>query len=157
MKVQVERFERSLRTPAAARELAREAAARCADPLRVEWGLLELLMNAIEHGLLAIGHREKCALIDAGRLEAEVADRLAHQSHAAGVVAFAGVLRDGRWHFEIHDPGGGFDPQPWLAASAGDPVRRAGRGILLARSFGLADLGYRDGGRCACCSAPAAC
>lgn len=147
----------SIRTPEEARRLAAAAAARCADPMRIEWALLELLTNAIEHGLLGIGHAEKCALIAAGRRDAEVATRLMEPARAGQTVNFAAELRDGRWHFEIRDAGGGFDPAPWLASTAADPSGRAGRGILLARQLGLADLHYLDGGRCARCSAAAAC
>lgn len=146
-----------LRTPDEARRLARAAAAGCADPLRIEWALLELLMNAIEHGLLGIGHVEKCALIAAGALEAEVARRLAEPARGGRHVAFTAALREGRWQFEIRDPGDGFEPARWLAGAGGDPAGRAGRGIVLARQFGLADLHYLDGGRCARCSAAAAC
>lgn len=149
-------FERSFRAPDEACALAREAAARCADPLRIEWVLLELLMNAVEHGVLGIGHADKCALLAAGRLEAEVARRLALPAQAGRAARFAAVLQAERWHFEIHDPGEGFDPAPWLEGTGGATVRPAGRGILLARQFGLADLAYDDGGRRVRCSASAA-
>lgn len=149
---------RTFRTLAEAAAIAREAAAACADPLRIEWALLELLTNAIEHGVLGIGHNEKCALLLAGRFEAECALRLASSASGLdGVAHFAAELRDGRWHFEVRDSGGGFEPAPWLAASVAETAKPAGRGILLARQLGLADLAYTEGGRCVRCSASAAC
>lgn len=148
-------FERLLRSPAEARLAARAAAAGCADALRIEWALLELLMNAIEHGNLGLGHARKCTLLAAGRLEAEVAARLADATLGARHVRFAGECRDGRWQFEICDQGEGFDAAAWPSGGPADPAAPAGRGLMLARAFGLADLAWSDRGRCVHCSAPA--
>jgi CheY-like chemotaxis protein len=56
----------AFRTPEAARDLAVVLASACPDPRRVAIGLTELLLNAVEHGNLAIGYREKTRRPGAG-------------------------------------------------------------------------------------------
>lgn len=134
------RYRRALRALDEAREAAREAAAVCADPSRVEPGLLELLVNAIEHGNLGIDHARKAELLAGGQWEAEVAGRLDMPAFRERKVVLSAWVMAGGWCFEIADDGAGFDWRPWLAA---DPARAAapnGRGIALARSLCFDEL-----------------
>lgn len=109
-------------------------------------GLLEMFVNAVEHGNLGIALEEKAALLKSGRWEAEVARRLALPEY-----------RDKRvqvhyWHsgdavtMHVRDDGPGFD---WRAYLDFDP-RRAfepnGRGIALARQLCFPDLEYIGSG-----------
>lgn len=109
-------------------------------------GLLEMFVNAVEHGNLGIALEEKAALLKSGRWEAEVNRRLAlpehrdkgvqvHYCHSGDVVTL-----------HVRDDGPGFD---WRAYLDFDP-RRAfepnGRGIALARQLCFPDLEYIGSG-----------
>ncbi len=122
----------SIRTLADARNAAQQAAALCAQAQRVEAGLAELLVNAVEHGNLGIDHAHKAALLEAGEWEAEVARRLDDPKLGRRRARLA-VWRTGQgWRFEVTDQGDGFVWSSWLAP---DPQRSAapnGRGIALA-------------------------
>nr|WP_168735247.1 ATP-binding protein [Pseudothauera rhizosphaerae] len=124
-----------VRTLTEAHAAARRAAALCARPQRAEPGLYELLVNAIEHGNLEIGHALKTELRASGQWEAEVARRLASPGLGERRAQLAAWRTAEGWCFEIADAGRGFDWLPWLAL---DPVRSrapSGRGIALARAL----------------------
>jgi len=133
-------YRRALRTLDQAAEAAREASALCEQPARVEHGLIELLVNAIEHGNLGLDHALKAQLLACGRWQAEIAKRLDMPSFRQRQVVLSAWAMVGGWCFEIADDGAGFDWRPWLAA---DPARAAapnGRGIALARSLCFDEL-----------------
>src|SRR5690348_261367 len=56
--------------------LAQFAAQMFADPSRTAPGLYELLLNAVEHGCLGVGHELKSRLLEKGLWEVEVRRRL---------------------------------------------------------------------------------
>jgi len=133
-------YRRVLRTMEEAAEAAREASALCDQAARVERGLIELLVNAIEHGNLGLDHALKAQLLACGRWQAEIAKRLDMPSFRQRQVVLSAFAMVGGWCFEIADDGAGFDWRPWLAA---DPARAAapnGRGIALARSLCFDEL-----------------
>lgn len=70
------RGEFRFRTPAEARDLATLAANAAPDAGRVVLGLSELLLNAVEHGNLALSYDEKSALLQSDGLHEELARRL---------------------------------------------------------------------------------
>lgn len=101
-------------------------------PMTVSLGLLELMVNAVEHGCLGINHQEKLTLRREGLWEEEVARRAALAENR-GRHASISLTRNGPWlTYAIADPGEGFDWRPYLDF---DPERAedyAGRGIALA-------------------------
>lgn len=122
------------------------AAKGCRNPWRVEVGLTELLVNAVEHGNLAIGCERKRELLTRGEWEAEISRRLALPEFAGRSVRLSRTCAEGRWTFEISDDGAGFDSRPFLDHDASRSASPNGRGIALARGLAFPDLHYLDAG-----------
>lgn len=138
----------TLRSLAEARALAERATRECAQPWRARMAVLELLVNAIEHGNLEIDHAAKACLLAQSEWESEVARRLAQPRYAGREVELTRWRDEGRWRFQIRDQGAGFDWRPWLLADEAQRRAAHGRGILLARQLGLVDLEYLEPGNC---------
>lgn len=138
------RLECSLRTPAEAMIVAVRAAGVCADPTRVAAGLAELLVNAVEHGNLGIGHSLKRDLLQVpDAFEAEIMRRLAQPEFDRRRVHLTRSRTAQSWCFEIEDDGDGFD---WLKWLADDVATRSslpcGRGMVLAAHLCGSPLEY---------------
>lgn len=141
-----ERAEFRLRTPQEARTLATLLAAVAPHPERIVTGLWELLVNAIEHGNLAISYDEKSALLKAGALHEEIARRLEDPRYAAREVEVR-VTRSGRClRYRISDGGAGFDPAPFLDFAPSRATHAHGRGIALARRLSFDAVCYLGAG-----------
>ncbi len=136
------RFE--YRTLGEARGLSVLLAHAFPDPDRVLLGLLELLVNAVEHGNLGIGYDLKTALLESNGLESEIERRLGMEEHRRKRVRVV-LRRDGEMvEVNITDEGQGFDYLPYLTFQAERAFHSHGRGIAMAKmcSFdGLAFLG----------------
>jgi CheY-like chemotaxis protein len=74
-----------------------------------EMGLIELMLNAVEHGNLAITYDEKTQLINEGRLESEITDRLGQPEFSDKSATLHFRKSHGEYHFTITDEGKGFD------------------------------------------------
>lgn len=136
----------SFQTLAEARHLAVALAACLPGRPNAGLGLLEMFVNAVEHGNLGISLDDKAELLKAGRWEAEVAHRLTlpefrdkrvqvHYAHSGDAVTV-----------HVRDDGPGFD---WRAYLDFDPKRAFepnGRGIALARQLCFPDLEYIGAG-----------
>lgn len=130
------------RTLDEARALAQALANRCPDPTNVGLGLLELLVNAVEHGNLGISTKEKARLLHQGIWEEEVRRRLDLPENAGKWAHVSFTLEAEVVRFHIRDCGQGFD---WKAFEEFDPARAFepnGRGIALARQLCFSDLEY---------------
>lgn len=134
------RFE--LRTLEEARWLSALLAAEFPDPATAGLGLLELIVNAVEHGNLGISTEEKSRLLSHGAWEEEVNRRLDLGENIAKRVR-VDLRRDARSiTVAISDEGPGFE---WERFSDLDPARALapnGRGIALARRLAFPDLEY---------------
>ncbi len=95
-------------------------------------GLLELIINAIEHGCLEIGHDEKGELIEKGMLNAEIRRRRIMPKYAERYVIIEYEKQGDRLVFTITDPGGGFDYEAYLTNTNGHE-KKHGRGIIMAK------------------------
>ncbi len=113
-----------------------------------EIGLLELMLNAVEHGNLGITYDEKTQLIREGRLEAEIVHRL-NQPEFSDKSATLRFLRepDG-YFFTITDEGRGFDWEPFLDMQIERIHDNHGRGIAMAKSLAFSKLTYMGCGNC---------
>lgn len=135
------------RTTGEAAALGAFLAKACPDPERVLVGLIELLVNAVEHGNLEISYEEKTALQRDGRLEAEIERRLLapeyHDRHAT--VSLERNLTS--ISIRITDQGRGFDPTPYLEIDPARVFDSHGRGIAIANLIAFDHLEYRLGGR----------
>ncbi|MEQ8664020.1 MAG: response regulator [Gammaproteobacteria bacterium] len=131
-----------LRTLDEARALTSRLASLFPQPERVASGLLELLINAIEHGNLGIGYTEKSQLLASGAWEAEVRRRLADPAFATRVVTLTLERRAGHVCLTISDEGDGFDHAGYLHIDPARAFDLHGRGIALANLMSFDALEY---------------
>jgi anti-sigma regulatory factor (Ser/Thr protein kinase) len=142
-------LELECQTREQAEGLVDEVAALLPDPGLARFGLMELLLNAIEHGNLEIGTTLKGQLLREHRFEDELATRLASDKYRARRVRVSVVRHGEQIEIEVRDDGPGF---PWRAALAADlQISEApnGRGIALVRQTCFPTLMYRDPGNVA--------
>jgi CheY-like chemotaxis protein/anti-sigma regulatory factor (Ser/Thr protein kinase) len=136
----------AFRSPEEAERLAALLAVPTPDPAKVSLGLLELLLNAVEHGNLELGYDGKSAVIEAECWREELTRRMADPRYGKRI-AEVWVRRDGeRLVYRIKDQGPGFDWQDYLEI---DPARlfdSHGRGIAMARHMAFSRLDYRGNG-----------
>lgn len=105
-------------------------------------GIMELLVNAIEHGNLEIGGLRKQALLESGRLDDEIVRRL-RDPRLGSRYATAQLRRfPDRLRLVVEDQGPGFDP----SALSYDPRAHHGRGLQLARAVGFDSLEHEPPG-----------
>lgn len=121
-------------------------AAMCPEPNAAAPGLADLMVNAVEHGNLALSYEEKSLLKWEGDWEAEICRRLVLPQFAERYAtihvkqAAHGVV------FTITDQGNGFDWQKYLSF---DPCRAFdpnGRGIAMAKLTSFSDIEYQGKG-----------
>lgn len=134
------------KTLAEAESLAAFMANCFPNPHRVLPGLGELLINAIEHGVLGLGYDNKTALVEAGiwRSEIERMQRMPEFAHKSAIATLA--RKDDGMYVMIEDPGDGFD---WKKFMDIDPARAGdnhGRGIAQANIVSFDKLTYNDKG-----------
>lgn len=128
------------------RELALLIAQTCPDPEKAILGLSEILINAIEHGNLAIGYDKKTQLINDGKWEEEVQHRLTldNYKNKEAILSFkkdrAGI------HITVKDEGIGFDWKQYLTITPDRANHSHGRGIAIAATVCFNKLEYRGNG-----------
>jgi hypothetical protein len=111
-------------------------------------GLMELMLNAVEHGNLGITYDEKSKLIAENGLQEEIERRLALPEYADRI-ATARFRRVGKsLIFTIKDEGQGFDWKSYLEMSLDRLMDNHGRGIAMSRSISFTHLEYRGKGNC---------
>jgi anti-sigma regulatory factor (Ser/Thr protein kinase) len=143
------RIELECQTRAQADEVADEIAALLPDPMKSRLGLIELLLNAIEHGNLEVGGEHKCALLRAHRFDEEIAARTASERYSARRVRVIVSITYPLLEIEIRDDGNGFDWRTVLAADGGALDRPNGRGLAIVSRTCFPGLEYRDPGNVA--------
>ena len=129
-----------------ARGLAAALANLCREGNTSAMGLVELLVNAVEHGNLGITYAEKSHLRQNYCWETEVARRLILEPwcHRRARVA---LRRDGNEiEFTISDEGAGFDWKPYLQLDPDRAYDLNGRGIAMAKMLGFVSLEYQGAG-----------
>lgn len=134
------------RTPQQARDLATLLANAAPEPARVVLGLSELLLNAVEHGNLAIGYERKSVLLEAGKLESEIDRRLKSAEFGERRAEVAVQRSNGELRFQIRDQGRGFDWQAYLEMSPERAFDTHGRGIAMSRLISFEQVEYRGCG-----------
>jgi hypothetical protein len=141
------------RTPEEARTLAFAFAEEAEEPQGVSLALLELMLNAVEHGVLGVGSEEKRRLIATGNYYGEIERRLALPEYRGRYVDVASVSRGRDVVVHIADPGAGFDWRRYLE-NASPPCPREGapngRGIFAARHMPV-EISYGEPGNRAEC------
>lgn len=134
--------EFSFRTLEDARSLAILLSSFWLDRKRVIPGLCELLVNAVEHGIVGIGYEGKSRLLATGVWREEVERRLLlpeniHKCAKIELAQSAAGLR-----YTITDPGAGFDSEQYLKIDPGRAIHAHGRGIVVAKAISFDDLKF---------------
>ncbi|WP_410497753.1 response regulator [Chitinibacter sp. S2-10] len=134
------------RTLDEARQLTLLLSRACPDPQRVALGLSELLVNAVEHGNLAISYGEKTRLLQTGRWQEEVETRLQNPQYRDRIVNVSFDSDDGEVQIRIQDEGAGFDWEPFLEFAPERAFDPHGRGISMARMMSFDSIEYQGNG-----------
>jgi signal transduction histidine kinase len=135
-----------LRTLEEAESIATLLSLFCSEPERRVGGLLELLINAIEHGNLEISGPEKKALLAKGLWFQEISRRLNDERYASRRVRVSFERNDDGAVFTIEDDGAGFDSRDVLTRPIGATDSLHGRGIALARMMSFDVLRFEGRG-----------
>ena len=134
------------RTLAQAEELAPQLAQLFPQPNRAIGGIAALLLNAVEHGLLGIGFKNKGGLLASGNWRAEIEHRESLPENLTRTVKVTIEKKPDRTRLTIADPGGGFDWRSFIDFSHERATARHGRGIAQARASGFDKLAYNPAG-----------
>lgn len=129
-----------------ARDLALFIANACPDAQKVVMGLSEILINAIEHGNLGISYDEKTLLVDDGRWEHEVENRLRQDVYKNKEALLTFSRDESGCHVVVRDEGEGFAWDQYLTISPERATHNHGRGIAMAVMLGLSKVEYRGCG-----------
>ncbi|MEH6496708.1 MAG: ATP-binding protein [Pseudomonas marincola] len=126
-----------IKTLSEAKSLSTLLASLCPNSTEVALGLIELMINGIEHGNLQITFEEKGILLKEGQWHLEIERRLRSIEHRDKQVTIEFLYKKDRIEFLITDEGLGFDADKYLS-KASEEKRKAdltnfhGRGIKLA-------------------------
>ena len=126
-----------------ARSLATHLARYFPEPARVVSGIVEMIVNAIEHGNLGLGYAEKSALLKSATWQNEVERRLALPENRDKRVRTDLHLLADRVVLIITDEGAGFDWQPFLEIQPERVFYLHGRGIAMSRLMSFDEVNYR--------------
>lgn len=140
------RAEFVLRTPEDAREVSVVLASACPERPSLGFGLLELMVNGVEHGNLEIGYDLKSELGMAGTLRREVMRRLELPEYRDRRVRVTFEREGDSAVFSVTDEGAGFDWENYLEMSPERAFDMHGRGIALARAMSFDTLTYHGCG-----------
>lgn len=138
----VQRCEYTLRTLQEARSLAIALSGFYPNPQRAYFGILELLVNAVEHGNLAISYQDKSSLLQQGSWEREILQRLELPEYADRKVHVLLEHKGNELRLTIADEGKGFDSAKYLTISAERAFDPNGRGIAMSRMTSFDTLEY---------------
>jgi CheY-like chemotaxis protein len=134
------------RTVEEAREIGVFLSGLCPSPDMAVIGLVELLVNAIEHGNLGISYADKTQLRQDGAWDHELRRRLLLPENRGKRVEVAVARAADELSFTIRDQGSGFD---WRKYMEFDPERAFdpnGRGIAVAKQLSFTRLEYEGRG-----------
>ncbi|NKN32507.1 response regulator [Marichromatium bheemlicum] len=134
------------REPDQASLLAVQLADLCPRSSLVAMGLSELMINAIEHGLLGIGYAEKGRLLAQEALPEEIARRLSRPENHARWAELWLRREPEQICFTVCDHGAGFDWEPYLELAPERAFHHHGRGIAMARQLAFSAIEYQGRG-----------
>ena len=134
------------KTPEEAKNLAMLLAHAYPDANRVVTGILELTLNAIEHGNLNIGYKEKSRLIEEERLDNEIERRLSDPLYSSREATAQLVRHPDKLSLYITDQGKGFEWRKYLNFDPERAFDTHGRGIAMANKLSFDTIEYRGNG-----------
>jgi len=135
-----------IRTLAEARALAAHLAQYFQHPQRVLFGLVEMLVNAVEHGNLGLSYDDKSALLRDSGWEAEIARRLELPEYCDRRVRVALQKNETGINLTICDEGCGFDWRQYLEIQPERVFDLHGRGIAMSRITSFDAVEFRGCG-----------
>jgi CheY-like chemotaxis protein len=138
--------EFSFSTLAQAHHLAGVLAGLCPDPGSAAMGLLELLINAVEHGNLGISYADKARMRRDDTWDAEIVARLADPVLGAKRARVVCRRLPDSVSFVISDEGEGFEWQRYLDFDPERAFDPNGRGIAMARHTCFTCIEYQGCG-----------
>lgn len=121
-------------------------ACTCDEPEKIAMGLSELMINAIEHGNLQIGYKEKSNLRKQGLWESEIAHRLEMPEFKEKFASVDVVNEPEKVTFTITDQGNGFEWDSFLDFDTARVMDNHGRGIAMANKLYFSKLKYEGNG-----------
>lgn len=116
------------------------------EPAKAEQDLAALMHNAIEHGNLEIGFKEKSRLLEDGAFETEIIRRLDDPVFVARRAETILARKPEGVYAVIKDEGAGFDWREFVKFSPARAAHRNGRGIQLARLACFDKLAFNEPG-----------
>jgi hypothetical protein len=128
---------------ALAKRLVKEV---CPDHPDVALGLVELMINAVEHGNLGITYDEKSELGLVEQWDAEIEKRLNLSKNQKKSATIHWERNSEEIVFTIYDQGDGFDWHPYMCADQQRINDLHGRGIAMARVLSFTHLEYQGCG-----------
>lgn len=128
------------------RLLANFFAQAAPDPEKLVIGLQELLINAVEHGNLALSYQDKTDLLLEGCWQEEVDRRLTLPEYRDRYVEVFFERLPDSIRFTISDQGNGFDWTRYLDFDLERIFDPHGRGIAMARKLSFSTLEYQGKG-----------
>jgi len=129
----ITRAELHFQTPEDVSRVAGILAALCPDPDQASSGLVELLLNAVEHGNLGINYQEKTRLLYEDGWDEELRRRLALPEYRDRVATVTFERGPDAMRFRIADQGEGFDWAKYLDLDPERSLDPNGRGIAMSR------------------------
>jgi CheY-like chemotaxis protein len=129
-----------------AQDIAKLVALACPSPDTAIVGLVELMLNAVEHGNLSIGYDQKSILKESGNYEEEITRRLGLPEYAEKLVDVWIIKGRTEIDIQIQDQGEGFDWVPYLKFDPNRGTHAHGRGIAMAGIAGFSSLEYHGSG-----------
>lgn len=142
----------TIRTIEEADALAKQYSPYYPNAVDAQYGVRELLVNAIEHGNLGIGYQLKTELNKQNALRDEIAARLASDEHKHKYVEVTFEATDDKITLTVRDQGDGFDWQKYLNIDPDRATDDHGRGIAISRMRSFDDMEYVYPGNEVTCS-----
>ncbi|MAR56830.1 MAG: response regulator receiver protein [Rickettsiales bacterium] len=121
------------------------------EPERVILGLSEIFLNAIEHGNLCVGYKNKGELLQHGVWHEEIERRLNDPNYADREVAVHYKQECDHIFLRVTDAGSGFDWRPYMSIEPERAMQPHGRGIVMARMFSFDHLEFHGCGNSVDC------
>ncbi|MBV5340956.1 MAG: response regulator [Deltaproteobacteria bacterium] len=121
-------------------------ASLCPDPDIASSGLVELLLNAVEHGNLGITYEEKKLLMYEDRWEEELKRRLALPEYMGLMATVTFERCSSALTFRITDQGQGFDWTKYLEIDPARSLDPNGRGIAMSRRHSFSTVEFQGTG-----------
>jgi DNA-binding response OmpR family regulator len=139
----------TFRTPKEARQIAELVSNLCPSRDEAHMGLMELMLNAVEHGNLGISYDEKTHLITEESLQVELERRLSLPEYSNKIASIRFSRSCKELIFTIQDEGNGFNWHDFMEMNFARMMDNHGRGIAMSRSISFSNLEYLGNGNCA--------